>query len=223
MQSKSKSTLVILLVLIIGFILGSLTSGALQYRRAEKFRHMSPEGRFKEAIENIVEPTEEQKEQLQNIFDAHAQRMAEIQEEKSSEIMTVVDSLRLALSSVLTDEQKQKFREHTERARSKFFGRHLGRIKRVINLTSEQEQKIKGILESYQGTLLDDMMAGHMGPKPEMMELLKKLDKDIEEVLTPEQKTKYRSHKMKRGRRPGKRFFQDGRREGRPYQKGREE
>jgi Spy/CpxP family protein refolding chaperone len=169
---------------------------------------MSPERRFKEAIENIVEPTAEQRKQLTQIFEEHAQKMAKIQEEKESELFNVVDSLRLALNTILTEDQIKRFHKHMDQTRDRFMIMHLDRLQRAVDLTEEQYQKIKEIFEKYQQFLPDKYPARRMGPpKPEMREMLRKLDKEIEAVLTPEQVEKYQKHKMERGRGPGKFFF----------------
>ena len=172
-------------MLQVGFILGSLTSGALQNRRFDRFRHMSPEHRFKEAIENIVEPTVEQKQQLQKIFEKHAQKIAEIQEEKDSELFSVVDSLRLAMNKILTEDQLKRFHKHMDRTRDRFLFMHLDRLQRTVDLTEEQHKKIKTIFEKHQQLFPDRFISrGIRPPKPEMREMMKKLDQEIEAVLT---------------------------------------
>ncbi len=111
-------------------------------------------------------------------------------------------------------QQQQKQVQLNERAKQ-MVERRLQRMDEVLNLTPEQEKKIREILEkeAAQFSGFDWERFRDMSPeeRQQAMEQFRaqreKTDKEIEKVLTPEQVEKYRKmqeeFRQRRGRRPG--------------------
>ncbi|MDZ7374965.1 MAG: Spy/CpxP family protein refolding chaperone [candidate division KSB1 bacterium] len=111
-------------------------------------------------------------------------------------------------------QQAEKKVQLNERARQ-MVERRLQRMDEVLNLTPEQEKKIREILEqeAAQFSGMDRERFRDMSPeeRQQAMEQFRarreKTDKEIEKVLTPEQVEKYRKmqeeFRQRRGRRPG--------------------
>ncbi|CUS97231.1 Spy/CpxP family protein refolding chaperone [Candidatus Chrysopegis kryptomonas] len=85
--------------------------------------------------------------------------------------------------------------------RGRGFGMYLERLKRELNLTPEQVTKIQKILDSAQKQAEIDREK-YQGDREAMMkatrERWEKIDKEIEAVLTKEQKKKYEQIKKER-------------------------
>lgn len=85
--------------------------------------------------------------------------------------------------------------------RGRGFGMYLERLKRELNLTPEQVTKIQKILDSAQKQAEIDREK-YQGDREAMMkatrERWEKIDKEIEAVLTKEQKKKYGQIKKER-------------------------
>jgi Spy/CpxP family protein refolding chaperone len=219
MQSKGKSIVVVFIVLIIGFIMGALTSGALRNRRIDRIRHMGPQEKFERVLYDIVKPNEEQRNKLERVFEKYAGKMASIHDEQTISIMNVMDSLRTEVNSILTGEQKERFQQHMSQFHERFVRMQLNRIDRAVDLTEEQKSKIRKIFENHR-ELLPDMPGGKNRPRLlDIRSHFEKFDQEIKEILTPEQYEQYRRLKeerrggpgffQERGRHPGKKRFMD--------------
>ena len=69
---KTKSILVILVTLIIGFILGMLTSAQIRYHRLKPVRVFFSEERFREGFYKTIQPDEQQKAKIDQVLDKYA-------------------------------------------------------------------------------------------------------------------------------------------------------
>ncbi len=85
--------------------------------------------------------------------------------------------------------------------RGRGFGMYLERLKQELNLTPEQVTKIQKILDSAQKQAEADREK-YQGDREAMMKAMRerweKIDKEIEAVLTKEQKKKYEQIKKER-------------------------
>jgi len=207
MQSKGKSIAVVLIVLAIGFIMGALTSGALQNRRLHHIRHMGPQERFEKMLYDIVEPNVEQRQELDRIFEKYALKMAAINDEKTIALLNEVDSLRTEVRSILTEEQKKRFQERQQTFYEHFVEMQLNRIDRAVNLTDEQKKEIRAIFEEHKAFFPDPLNGEKHPPVSDFKPQLEKLDQELERILSPEQYKEYRELKRNRRGGPGRGFF----------------
>ena len=103
MNTKTKSTLVLIGVLLIGIIVGALGSSLIRKNlwndRISRFR--SPQG-FTERLLNIIQPDADQKAQVEQILLLHHQKMELITERSHSLIKAHADSLLIDLKPIQT-------------------------------------------------------------------------------------------------------------------------
>ena len=76
---KAKSIIVILVTLIIGFILGMLTSAQIRYHKLKPVRVYFSEERFREGFYRTIQPDEQQKAKIDLILDKYAKINSELQ------------------------------------------------------------------------------------------------------------------------------------------------
>lgn len=201
MTTKSKTTFIILGTLIIGVLIGALASGMWRQKRMEKFGRMRPQQQFVETIENIIKPDDAQRKAIEKVLEKHFEHVAKIREQHEQEMMASFDSLKQELNSLLTAEQQKRLEENLERSSHRFRDRRLDRLTDVLQLTPEQRKQIEAIFRQS----APNFRRFRKPPSPdsipdrsEFMEQRKKLDAEIEAVLTPEQREKYQEFKQYR-------------------------
>ncbi|MFH1943549.1 MAG: hypothetical protein ABIL68_15710 [bacterium] len=108
MKIQYKTALILILTLLVGMVLGALIHGAVMRDRFEQriFRMRTDEG-FSQRMEGIIEPDDSQKKAMREIVRKHFRRMSEHQKEFRS----MMDSLKVELDSILTDEQKKRLEQ----------------------------------------------------------------------------------------------------------------
>jgi hypothetical protein len=125
MNTKAKSTLVLLGVLLIGIIIGALGSSLVRRNiwqdRVERFR--SPEG-FSERLMHIIQPDQRQADQVRQILLKHHEKMEKITDQSRSMIKLHADSLLIDLKPVLTDEQMERLKDMLQRRPPRHHDRH---------------------------------------------------------------------------------------------------
>lgn len=108
---KTRSVLVILLTLAIGFVLGMLTSAQVRYHRLNPVRMYFSEERFREGFYRTIEPNEQQKAKIDVILDKYAKINQEIQSNFRKELDESMKDFRKELDSNLTKEQLARLKE----------------------------------------------------------------------------------------------------------------
>ena len=112
MSPRTKSTLLLVATLVIGLILGALINGYFVRERLDRIGNfLTPLG-FGGQIEEVIRPTsEEQREAVRAVLDDAAPRAVAIMRESRSQMRALNDSVRSALSGILTEEQMQRIDE----------------------------------------------------------------------------------------------------------------
>lgn len=146
MQTKTKSMFLLLLVLVIGFILGALSSAAVRHIKGDRIARMGPDEQFRETMEKIIKPTKSQKTAIEQVLKRQSERIASIQQQRSNEFFAVFDSSRKALDKILTIEQKDILEQHMMKTRKNFSKMEIDRLDRMLDLTSSQKKQIEEIL-----------------------------------------------------------------------------
>lgn len=72
---KTKSVLIIIATLIIGFIMGFLTNGQLTHQKIRRFVNQGTHDGFKERLYHIIRPNETQLMQIDTIVDRFADKI----------------------------------------------------------------------------------------------------------------------------------------------------
>jgi hypothetical protein len=112
---KAKPILLVIVTLIIGFILGMLTSAQLRYQRLKPVRVYFSEERFMEGFYKIIEPDVKQKAEIEKIIEKYAKLNSELQGNFRKELDSNMKEFRKEIDSKLTKEQLARLKEMDER------------------------------------------------------------------------------------------------------------
>jgi hypothetical protein len=174
----------------------------------------------------------EQEAKIQAVLDKHAQRLSEIHQRFNSEIDAAFKSLKDEIDPILTPEQKKAFEKMIPGPPPSFGGPRrfaggpegprgrpagefplekapfsaefeLAMLKTELNLSADQAVKIKTILDKY-NTQRQSLSEKEISP--DQFERLRreeeKKDKEIEKILSAEQREKYKKVKARMFERP---------------------
>src|SRR5450759_5372544 len=112
---KARSIIVILLTLIIGFVLGMLTSAQIRYHKLKPVKVYFSEERFRDGFYRAIEPNEQQKAKIDQVLDKYARINSELQSNFRKELDASMKDFRKELDSNLTKEQAARLKEMDER------------------------------------------------------------------------------------------------------------
>ncbi len=112
---KAKLILLIILTLVIGFILGWLTSAQVRLHMLKPVRLYLSEERFREGFYKTIQPDEQQKAEIEKILDKYARLNSDFQSEFRKDLDSNMKALRKELDSKLTKEQLARLKEMDER------------------------------------------------------------------------------------------------------------
>lgn len=108
MNIKVKTTLIIIITLLIGILIGALLNRVLLQHRIKRAFLMQTPGFFITLYEDIIEPDSEQSKLIREILDKHVKRMSEIRKNFRKDLQSELESLRKELDPTLTPEQKKR-------------------------------------------------------------------------------------------------------------------
>jgi len=112
---KAKPILLVIITLVIGFILGWLTSAQIRLHRLQPVRLYFSEDRFREGFYKAIQPDEKQKAEIEKILDKYAKLNSEFQENFRKELDSNMKAFRKELDSKLTKEQLARLKEIDDR------------------------------------------------------------------------------------------------------------
>lgn len=112
---KTRPILVLVITLIIGFVLGMLTSAQLRYYRLRPMRMYFSDDRFREGFYRIIQPDERQKLKIDLILDRYSKLNSQVQEDFRKELNTNVEAMRKELDQNLTKDQITRLKEMDKR------------------------------------------------------------------------------------------------------------
>ncbi len=112
---KTRPILLVIITLVIGFVLGMLTSAQLRLHKLKPMRVYFSEERFREGFYKTIQPDEKQKAIIEAILDKYAKINSETQAKFRKELDANVRALRKELDSNLTKEQLARVKEMDER------------------------------------------------------------------------------------------------------------
>ena len=111
---KTRSLLLLISILIIGFILGFLSSSIIRERKAREYRSYSSYESFRNHILGKIQPSEEQKINLLPIIEEYSKKNQELKVNYRKDFRSLMKEFREELKPFLTEEQL----EAMERRRS---------------------------------------------------------------------------------------------------------
>lgn len=198
MNTKAKTSFILIGTLLIGIVIGALGSGVLREERARKFDLMRPESRFLYYMKSVIRPTPEQSQQFDKILGKYSKQISTIHEQHQEDILALYDSLHTELTAILTEEQRTRLQESLEKGHNRRIAMVMEHLSEELSLSESQSKEIENIL-----------LANKVFPKRGRVFLKKrrefredirarfeKAQREIEAVLTPEQIQKYRQMRM---------------------------
>ncbi|NSW93110.1 MAG: hypothetical protein HPY62_00200 [Bacteroidales bacterium] len=112
---KARPIILAVITLIIGFVLGMLTSAQLRYQKLKPVRLYFSEERFREGFYRIIQPDEAQKAKIDQVLDKYAKINGTLQNNFRKELEANMKEFRKELDSNLTKEQIARLKEIDER------------------------------------------------------------------------------------------------------------
>jgi hypothetical protein len=112
---KAKTILFVIGILLIGFVIGMLTSGHIRNQKLRPVRSFFSADRFREGMYNIIQPTEEQKVELDQILDKYEKLNQDLQTNFRREFETNMRAFRKEVDSKLTRDQLARIKEMDEK------------------------------------------------------------------------------------------------------------
>ncbi len=112
---KAKPILLVTITLIIGFVLGMLTSAQIRYHKLKPVRVYFSADKFREGIYKAVEPDEQQKVKIDLILDKYAKINGDLQSNFRKSFDANMKEFRKEIDSNLTKEQLVRLKEMDEK------------------------------------------------------------------------------------------------------------
>jgi hypothetical protein len=112
---KAKPIILVIVTLVIGFVLGMLTSANLRYQKLKPVRVYFSEERFRDGFYQAIQPDEQQKGKIDQVLDKYAKINSELQNNFRKELDANMKEFRKEVDSNLTKEQLARLKEMDER------------------------------------------------------------------------------------------------------------
>jgi len=112
---RKRQVLFAIIILLIGFVIGMLTSAQLRLNRLKPVRMYFSEERFREGFYRTIQPDEAQKAKIDLILDKYARINSETQNDFRKELDSNIKAMRKELDSNLTKEQLARLKEMDEK------------------------------------------------------------------------------------------------------------
>lgn len=119
MNLKVKSSLIIVVTFILGMIVGIIFIKSFfpPPKMIDRLTEGRSPGRFMERFERIIDPSESQREKIQEILRLHFEKMHNQSLEFRNRFIELSDSLRADLEPILNEEQIERLDKMEERFR----------------------------------------------------------------------------------------------------------
>jgi recombinational DNA repair protein RecT len=111
---KTKPIIVVVATLIIGFVLGVLTSAQIRYHKLKSVKVFFSEEKFRDGFYRTINPDEQQKTKIDLVLDKYAKINSELQGNFRKEFDASMKDFRKELDSNLTKEQVARLKEMDE-------------------------------------------------------------------------------------------------------------
>ena len=109
MKARTKSALLLVATLVVGLLVGAVTTGSIVNHRLDELKAMRSRGGFTGMLERVIEPTDEaQRAQIRAVLERSEARFSETRRECRGFFATGRDSMRADLASVLTPAQQTR-------------------------------------------------------------------------------------------------------------------
>jgi hypothetical protein len=213
MNLHIKTVLVLTATFIAGAFIGALVSGAIRRQHINRAFQMREPAGFVGFTEEIIKPTDAQKDTVQKLLVENHKRLLEIRNRHMKDLSAQMDSLNRKLARVLTREQIRRLSRFEGRMNprgkfgqppfppAKFIHPLLPDMQDRLKLTDEQARKVAQILSEAEDRRESGPMpmpGGPDGRMPVMRDRMMKIEEKIEALLTPAQKTEFEKFRLER-------------------------
>ncbi|MBN2089858.1 hypothetical protein JW964_09595 [candidate division KSB1 bacterium] len=116
MNIRLKTSLIVLVTIILGIIAGILIERSILHERfRRKFMQSRVSDVFRSRMEQLISPDSTQQDTVKKILDKHSKRMGETDSLIHTRIQSNLDSLKNELKFVLREDQFKRVEEKVER------------------------------------------------------------------------------------------------------------
>ncbi len=112
---KAKPIIIILITLVIGFVLGMLTSAQIRYHRLKPVRVFFSEDRFRNGFYEVIQPNEKQKQTIEQLLSKYAAINSEIQSDFRKKMDSTMKEFWKELEPSLSKDQLARIKEMEQR------------------------------------------------------------------------------------------------------------
>jgi cupin superfamily acireductone dioxygenase involved in methionine salvage len=112
---KTKPIILVIVTLIIGFVLGMLTSAQIRYHKLKPVKVFFSEERFRDGIYRAIQPDEKQKAKIDLVLDKYARINSERQNNFRKELDSSMKDFRKEIDTYLTKDQLSRLKEMDDR------------------------------------------------------------------------------------------------------------
>ncbi len=147
---KGRPVIVIVVTLIIGFVLGMLTSAQIRYQKLKPMRVYFSEERFRDGFYRTIQPDEKQKAKIDIILDKYARKNSELQNNFRKELDSNMKEFRKEVDSNLSKEQLTRMKEMDDRRQNMIRQNMKNREGDSLNFRNER-RRFHGFNHAYAG------------------------------------------------------------------------
>ncbi|TFG63413.1 MAG: hypothetical protein E4H28_06430 [Gemmatimonadales bacterium] len=123
MSTRTKSTLLLAGVLLLGMLLGALVSGTISNRRLASIAELRTSRGMAFVLEEVVQPAnEEQRNAFRAVIEETAPEYADVFERTGAELRALNDSVLARVRPLLTQEQVERLQGYLTMRREGRFG-----------------------------------------------------------------------------------------------------
>ena len=106
MKARTKSALLLVATLVVGGLIGAVTTGTIVNNRLDQLQELRRPGGFSGKLEQVIGPTDDaQRAQINAVLERSQARFAEVRRECGGFFAAHRDSMRADLAPLLTAEQ----------------------------------------------------------------------------------------------------------------------
>lgn len=146
---KTKPIILVIVTLIIGFVLGMLTSAQLRYQKLKPVRVYFSEERFRDGFYKAIQPDDKQKTKIDLILDKYARINSDLQNDFRKELDASMKDFRKEIDSNLSKEQLARLKEMDERRQHMIRQNRKNRENDTLNSRNERRHDSDGRPSQY--------------------------------------------------------------------------
>lgn len=130
---KAKPIILVIVTLIIGFVLGMLTSAQIRYQKLKPVKVFFSEERFRDGFYRAIQPDEQQKAKIDLVLDKYAKINSDLQNNFRKELDASMKDFRKELDSNLTKDQIARLKAMDDRRQEMIRQNRMNRENDTVN------------------------------------------------------------------------------------------